>query len=657
MVNRYPHLLSPLKVRNVILKNRMYASKALPHFIQGPENYPAAPTIEYYANLARNGAAVVTCKSDDVKCSRSEIKSRDGRHMAIYSADDPACQNYWSQLTAAIHYYGAKACISLHRQEPEEGYGISALTQEEIDAMEGHYRLFPCREMTRDEIHALAELFAQKALQFKKLGFDMCNVYMAYRSSILSCALSPATNHRTDEYGGSLENRCRLPLEVCAAIKKACGDDFLVEAQISGDEYEGGYTLEDTIGFAKLAEEQGVIDILHIRGRDGSDSHPTGFNSRPGWNWTLHIAEELKKHVSKLIIAPNGGYQDLQRNEQILAEGKADMLVMGRAFICDYDYLQKAVEGRGEDVVPCIRCNKCHVASLDGPWVSGCSVNPRMGMDYFFQDFVKPAAASRKVAVVGGGPAGMAAAMYAAQRGHQVTLFEARPILGGQLFHSDYASFKWPLRQYKDFLIAQIYKQGVEVRLNTKATPELIAGHFDAVICATGAVPKRPPIPGAELPGVTLALDVYGHEAALGRRVAVVGGSETGTETGMYLAGAGHEVTVLTRQNALATDATPIHYLEMFRDAWEALDGFSSIVNAVTTAVTENSVTYRLSDGSVHTLDCDSVVVCGGMRPLQDEAMSFGGLTPLYFTAGDCVQPANVRECVRAAFAAANNII
>ena len=119
MVNRYPHLLSPLKVRNVVFKNRMYASKALPHFIQGPENYPADPTIEYYANLARNGAAVVTCKSDDTKCARMDIKSKDGKHMAIYNADDPACQNYWSQLTDAIHYYGAKACISLHRQEPD----------------------------------------------------------------------------------------------------------------------------------------------------------------------------------------------------------------------------------------------------------------------------------------------------------------------------------------------------------------------------------------------------------------------------------------------------------------------------------------------------------------------------------------------------------
>ncbi len=251
MTNRYPHLLSPIKVGNVILKNRLFASKALPHFIQGPENYPAPVTIEYYANIARNGAAVVTCKSDDTKVPRSEMKGgEDSKHMAIYSAEDKACQNYWSQLTDAIHYYGSKASISLHRQEPERGYNISALTQEDIDAMHGHYRLFPAREMTREEIHELVEIMAAKALQFKKLGFDMCNLYMAYRSSILSCALSPATNHRTDEYGGSVENRCRLPLEVCAAIKKACGQDFLVEVQISGEEYEGGYTLEDTVTFA-----------------------------------------------------------------------------------------------------------------------------------------------------------------------------------------------------------------------------------------------------------------------------------------------------------------------------------------------------------------------------------------------------------------------
>ena len=125
----------------------------------------------------------------------------------------------------------------------------------------------------------------------------------------------------------------------------------------------------------------------------------------------------------------------------------------------------------------------------------------------------------------------------------------------------------------------------------------------------------------------------------------------------MYLAESGHEVTVLTRQSALATDATPIHYIEMFRDAWESLDGFSSIVNATTTAITEHSVTYRLPDGSEHQIPCDSVVVCGGMRALQDEALAFGGITPLFFTVGDCNWPANVRECVRSAFAAANNII
>ena len=651
---KYQHLLSPLKINNVILKNRFMETKSIPHFLQGPEPYPTEPVIAYYANQARNGAAIVTVKPPVTLTDRRLKPANDMQRMAMYDANDPSVENYFSQLCDAVHLYNCKASISFHGAEGYPGATISEPTGNErgtklSGGISGH-------AITVDEMHEMAARWARMAKHYKDIGFDMCNIYMTYRASILSCALSPATNTRTDEYGGSLENRARFPLEVFKAIKDACGPDFLIEVQLSGEELiPNGITVEDTVGFAKLAE--GLVDIIHIRATDGTASHPTGFNSVKDEPITLKVAEAIKKSGAKVVVAPNGGYQDPDLMEKWLAEGKCDMFAMARAFICDDNFYQKVLEGRGEDIIPCVRCNKCHVPSLSGPWVSICTVNPLQGIKHMVRRLDTPTAEVKNVAVIGGGPAGMDAAIYASERGHKVTLFEKSDKLGGQLLHTDFPSFKWPLRDFKDYLIRQLYKHGVTVKLGVEATPEMIEnGGFDAVIAATGAVPKMPNIPGADAEGIWNPLAVYGHEAELGKKVVIVGGSETGTETGMYLAENGHDVTVLTRQDRLATDATPIHYIEAFSEAWEALEGFGYITNAKTTSVTPNSVTYTDAEGKEQTIECDSVVVCGGVRPLQDEAMAFGGLTPRFTVIGDARKVGNVHECTRQAYAAAMDL-
>ena len=644
-MNKFQHLLSPVVIGGVVLKNRLMGSKSLPHFLQGPEPFPTNEVISYLANYARNGAAVVTVKGHEVYDDVSRLKY-DMAQMPRYDLSDTRVGNYFSKLADAIHFYGAKASISLHMMEPK-GMNISQVTEETSRGMQGDYRIPLGREMTRQDMEDMIGQFVGICRTYQALGFDMCNLYMTYRSSILACCLSPAVNKRTDAYGGSVENRCRFPLELCRAIKAACGQDFLIEAQISGEEEAGGYTLEDTVAFAKLAE--GAIDILTIRGFDGSESHPTGLNSRPGQYATLRAAEAIKKSGARVLVAVNGGYQDPLDCERILAEGKADLFSMARTFICDHDYYQKLLDGREEDIVPCVRCNKCHVTSRTGPWVSLCTVNPMQG--YQFKHLFKPTGQQRRIAVVGGGPAGMAAARYGRLAGHQVTLFEAGSALGGQLFHTAYPSFKWPLERYKRFLTAQMDRLGVDVRLNTRATPELLSGgSYDVIIAATGARPVRPPIPGADQPGVWLALDVYGRERELGRRVIVVGGSETGTETGMYLAENGHEVVVLSRREKLASDATPVHYYDILREAWERLELFSFLTEAHTTGVSPTSVTYTDRQGRSHTLEADSVVVCGGMVPLREEALAFQPLCSRFYLIGDARQPKNVQQCTRQAF-------
>ena len=334
------------------------------------------------------------------------------------------------------------------------------------------------------------------------------------------------------------------------------------------------------------------------------------------------------------------------------------MFGMGRTFICDYDYYQKLKEGRGEDVVPCIRCNKCHVQNLTGPWVSICSINPLQGMKKRFDEMITPPTHAKRVAVIGGGPAGMKAALTARNRGHEVVLFEKESFLGGQLFHSDHISFKWPIQDYKNWMAMQLQKNGVEVRLNTVATPAAIeAEGFDAAILALGAEPKKLGVPGGEL--AYNPLEVIGHEEMLKENVVVIGGAETGAETAMYLAETGHKVTLLTRQDTLAPDCDRIHYREYMLRHWESLEVQGKavlITGAFTREIQSDKVIYLDADGAVHEIPYESVVASAGMAPRQDEALAFSNVISECYVVGDCSTVSNLQHAVRTGFAAASHI-
>jgi 2,4-dienoyl-CoA reductase-like NADH-dependent reductase (Old Yellow Enzyme family)/thioredoxin reductase len=666
-MSHYSHLLSPLRVGNVFLKNRMVAANALPHFLQGPESFPSDAVIDYIAGLARNGAAIVTF-ADWFDQRQRTFFNPDGKRFPMYDPNDPSVENYLSQMADVVHFYGSKIALALMPFGPH-GWEIvdtpavdepAAIDMTDIAGManrlaalwKGYYDA--SKAMTEEKMAEMADQIAERCKWYQCLGWDMVSLHMSYRMTMLGKFLSSITNTRTDKFGGSIENRARFPLAICKRIKEVCGQDFLIEAQISGEE-EGGTTLDETVEFATLCD--GLIDILQVRAGDADLGHPTGWNSRPGEPLTLHYARVIKESGAKVLVEPIGGFQDPAANDEYIASGKADLIGMARAFICDFDYYEKIVEGRGEDVVPCIRCNKCHVPSLTGPWVSVCSVNPKMGLDHRLRRLVPAPAAKLKVAVVGGGPAGMEAAVLARKRGHDVTLFEKTDYLGGQLRISDASRAKWPLKTFKDYLVRQLYKSGAQVMLNTPATPDLIRqGRFDAVLVSLGAGPKIPGIPGADAGFVRSPVGVYGDHGSLGKRVIVVGGSETGTETGMYLAEHGHEVTVLTRNERLAYDATPIHYVEMVRHVWEKMENFHYLTNVTTTDVAKGKVTYKGADGVETTLEADDVVLSGGMEPRYDEAVQFFGSADRFFLIGDCGGVGSVQTCMRTALGAVSQL-
>ncbi|MDB9822941.1 FAD-dependent oxidoreductase [Deltaproteobacteria bacterium] len=631
--DRYSHLLSPLKIGNVVLKNRMLATRSLPSHLQGPETYPADPVMSHVANVARNGAAIVTVS------------------LEKFDLDNAGVQNYIAQLTDAIHFYGAKANVCLTQFQEPRGYSISDITPPVWSGQRRYFMFGQSKEMPVDMIHKMNEDFGKLAKRYQELGFDMACIYMSYRSSIFACSLSPAMNKRTDQYGGSLENRTRITIELCQAIKKECGQDFLIEAQVSGEEEAGGYTLEDLVKYVKLWE--GYIDILQLRGWDLPSSHPMGYNSKKGEPITLRYAEAIKKSGTKIVVAPVGGYQDLDLNEEFIASGKADMIAMARSFICDPEYGQKAYEGRGEDVVPCILCNKCH-GNIYTPNLDVCSVNPKLGFAHKIDRMIAEPVISRKVAVIGGGPAGMKGALVAAERGHKVTLFEKGDTLGGLLRHTDFASFQWPLKDYKDYLIRQIKKKGIEVQLKTTATHDMIkAKKYDAVLVAVGAEPVIPNIPGADGKHVYNVVDVYGKEKALGKNIVVIGGDQIGSETGMYLAEKGHSVTVLTSSNQLMKSEGSHQDIDLY----QGMKKFSYITEATAKSIFGGKVTYVDAKGYEKSIQADSVVIYAGFKPKLDEALKFSGSADRFFTIGDCYAVGGfVRACTRTAFAAASQL-
>lgn len=666
MNQRYKTLLSPVRIGNHIIKNRMLYPNASPHVLQGPETFPAVGYRTFHADLARNGAAIVTIAEWNDPDQHKGPHTLDFTHMQSFDLTDPSTHNYFSLMAEEIHFYGSKLLVNTSLSMPE-GYSL----YDGMSAAPGRPPM-PVKALPRERIPEVIDAFVEKMRMYKNLGYD--GMTMRCDMEIL-----PKSATRDDEYASdTMENRSRLIREVYAAVKKAFGGDFITEAIVAWEQPHGygsaigaGCSADDVAEFCHLIDKD--VDIFQIREHDGCRSHPTGFNFQFGDHPAVDFCARLKKEGIHALLEPIGGFQEPDEMERYLNEGKCDMFGMARAFMADPEYGVKMAEGRGEDITPCLKCNKCHGTVLDDPdpWIAFCSVNPRHGLGHELDRLVR-ATTPKKVAVIGGGAAGMRAAVIAAERGHDVTLYEKTGVLGGQLLHADYFEFKWPIKNYKNWLIRELGQKGVKIVMNCAPTPEKIeAGGYDAVLAATGAVASVP----RNIEGVydengkqlyPTCWDVWDKEEQLGKHVVIVGGSETGMEMAIHLLRRGHKVTMLTRQDKVAHNASRLHYITMAfvkveedgkaweAPEWERYEDFTGIVSVTTKSIRDNVVTYVDADGAEHTVEADSVVLCGGVKRLTDEAMAYAGVSQQFYPIGDCIGAGNIQRCNRQAFARAS---
>ena len=641
MANKYPVALSPIRIGNTVLKNRIVSAPSTMHSMSNGELYPSQDALAFFEERARAGVGMVTVAG--LKVGKDV---RDDGAMTAWDVNAPNHRNKLMELVERIHFYGAKASMELIGIFPE-GYTVS----DGCSIMgwgEGH-------EITREAMEEFKQDWVDAAQALVECGFDAILIHSGH-SCPLAQFLSPLTNKRTDEYGGSTDNRCRYLIEILDAIRAKVGSKLLIEVRISGTEFEeGGIDIEEGIRIGERIQDH--LDILQVSAGMHNPKwmtwvHPCGFRPKMP---NVYVAEAFKKsgkfHVPIVTL---GAIDSVDSAEEILEAGKADMVTMARSLIADPLLIKKCVAGRREDVTPCIKCMRCHDSDCY-EHLFRCAVNPLVGYETC-REKMFPAAPARvkQVAVIGGGPAGMKAAITAFDRGHQVTLFEKQDHLGGALEFSKYVEFKYALCSYKDYLVHQVGKRAIDVKLNCEATPEILSGKFDAVLIAVGAEPLMLPLPGFNTDNGIVATDAYGREDQLGHKVVVIGGGQVGCETALHLADKGLDVSIIEMQSSLCPDASKTCGDEI-RILLEENPNFTAITSARCQSVTKHSVTYLDAEGVEQTITCDTVVLAAGMRAKSDLADRFvtDCDVPEWAQIGDCVRARTVEQATAEAYNAA----
>ena len=620
MENNYSHVFSPIVIKGIEFKNRIEVAPTLP-FMATPDGVVTPDFVAYYRTFARSGAAIVTVGESTV--SDSEFKSfraqlNLGRDEVITGLD---------VTYEGITRYNTMASIELNHN--------------------GHADL--PGEISEEQIYSDIKDFAEAAHRCTRAGFRMIMVHGGH-GHLLAQFLSPLTNKRSDQWGGTLENRARFPMAVLDAIRQKCGQELIIEYRISLDEIvSGGIRPDEVLEFLTMIEDK--IDIVHV---SAGMMKVIWYVIQPQYMphmSNVKYAGMVKKKV-KLPVTVVGSMMDLENSEKVLSEGNADFIAMARPLLADPQLIRKTAIGKRDEVRPCIRCNMC--SSRGFSLQTRCTVNPitGRGVEFPTEDSIPPAGTRKKILIAGGGPAGMQAALTAAGRGHDVTLYELSDRLGGMLENATIFPFKQDLKNFLDWQVARINQSRVTVIYNTGVTADIVQKEKpDFLVIAVGATPLLP-FSQSNGPGVYWAGDMEITKIDVGEKIVVVGAGLLGVEIALFFSQQGKNVTIIEMMgaDAILKDASLINR-DYLLDRWS-----EQKVRIITGEKVENII-----NTGVHVVDAnaehkdyraDTVILATGMMARKSKVDELRTLLPQTEVAviGDCYEPRNLFAAIHDGF-------
>jgi len=612
MKKSYEKVFEPIQIGPMLVKNRIETAPAAPRLANN-DGTISPELLAWSRELAKGGAGIVTLGISGVTPLNGM-----GSGFCVNMGSDNVLVGL-TTFAEEMHRYGAKASVELG------AFAFAPPGQSAIDLM------------SQADIDGWIAAFSDAAERAAFCGMDMVLLHGGH-GILISNFFSPLFNHRTDKYGGSIANRARFACELVDEIRRKTKNKLAIEFRISAEELvPGGVELPETIEFVKVIEDK--IDLLHVSAGMLLVDDLVPVSTQPSYfkrGYNVHYAASLKKAGIKVPITTVGSI-DLDLAEQILENGEADMCAMIRTVIADPFAPEKARLGQEEDIRPCIRCVVClnRTHGMRGKRVA-CAVNPRAGREVETDIALGLPVTKKKVVIVGGGPAGMEAARTAADRGHDVVLFEKTNQLGGTLHLAVRPEFKADLKDYLDWAIRTTEADSrIIIRKNTEATEALIqAEHPDAVFVAIGAEPNLPPIPGLDGKHVVWVGDVESGKVSVGNKVVIAGGGLTGCENALVLAREGKEVTLVemvSEAEMIASNPVPMTaILQLLKKENVTILTQHKLISAA-----EHSVTLECAECR-QDVPFDTLVVSLGVKPKTAEAAKFAGLAEKVVLLGDC---------------------